>query len=160
MTITIPDSTQHAPPGDGFSQRPYAGFLSRTSGEQEPTVSATGAITTVVAANILDEETFTLDDGVRSVVFEFEATAIASGSITTVAVASLVDAETFTLDDGVHPATVFEFDKASDGVTSGRVNVDVSTDVSADDVRDRIISAINTVGTSLEIGRASCRERV
>lgn len=152
MTIIIPESTQHAPPPDGFSQRPYAGFLSRTAGEQDPAVSATGSVTTVVAANIIDGETFTLDDGTNpATVFEFERTAAATGSITTVTVANLVDTEIFTLDDGVNPPTVFEFDVAGNGVTAGRIAVDVSTDATADDVRDRIIAAMNLVGTSFLI---------
>lgn len=147
MTITIPDSTQHPPAPDGFSQGPYAGFLSRTAGEQDPVVGATGSITTVAVAALVDGETFTLDDGLNAVIFEFELTAAATGSITTIAQGSLVDGETFTLDDGVHTATIFEFDVAGDGVTAGNIAVDVSTDTTADDVRDRIISAINSVGT-------------
>jgi hypothetical protein len=152
MTITIPDSTQHSPPPDGFSHLPYAGFNGRTAGEQDAASVATGSITTIVAANLLDTETFTLDDGTNTpTVFEFERTAPATGSITTIAVASLVDGEIFTLDDGVNTAVVFEFDVAGDGVTAGRTVVDVSTDTSADEVRDRIIAAINLVAAPLLI---------
>ena len=76
------------------------------------------------------------------------AGSMARGSITTVAVANLVDTETFTLDDGLTPK-VFEIDKAGDGVTAGRVQVNVSTDTTAGDVRDRIITAINASGLTM-----------
>lgn len=152
MTITIPESTQHTPPPDGFAQGEYAGFLSRTAGEQDPAVSATGSITTVVVANLVDGETFTLDDGTNPPsVFEFESTAAATGTITTTTVANLVDGETFTLDDGAHTPTVFEFDVTGDGVTVGNVAVNVSGDVSADDVRNTIIAVLNLVGGALTI---------
>ena len=73
---------------------------------------------------------------------------MANGSITTVAKANLVDGETFTLID---PAAtyVFEFDVNGTGVTAGRVQVNVSTDTTAADVRDRIITAINASGIQI-----------
>lgn len=67
----------------------------------------------------------------------------ATGSITTVAKALLLDGETFTLNDGLNGAKVFEFDVNGTGVTTGRVRVNVSTDTTADNVRDRIIAAMN-----------------
>jgi len=80
----------------------------------------------------------------------------ATGTITAVATASLVDGETFTLDDGINAAVVFEFDKASDGVTGGRVAIDISALTTADQVRDAIITAIGLVPTlTLAIGAAS-----
>ncbi len=65
-----------------------------------------------------------------------------TGSITTVAVASLVDGETFTIRDKARVFT-FELDVNGTGVTAGRVQVNVSTDTTADHVRDRIVTAIN-----------------
>jgi hypothetical protein len=79
----------------------------------------------------------------------------ATGTITTIAVASLVDGETFTLDDGINPAVVFEFDKAGDGVTPGNILVDVSAIVTADEVRDAIISAVTGVGATLRMSAAN-----
>lgn len=73
----------------------------------------------------------------------------ATGTITAVPFVDLVDAETFTLDDGSNPVTVFEFDKVPDGIVGGNVLVDVSGDVSADDVATRMASSINGVGGSL-----------
>src|SRR3990167_1863205 len=67
---------------------------------------------------------------------------MARGSITTVAKANLVDAETFVLDDGPTSVT-FEFDVNGTGVSGGNTAVNVSTDTTAADVRDRIITAIN-----------------
>jgi hypothetical protein len=73
--------------------------------------------------------------------------AFATGSITTVAVASLVDAEYFTLTDGRGTVKVFEFDKTGNGVTAGRVSVDVSALTTADQVRDAIVTAVNAQAT-------------
>lgn len=67
----------------------------------------------------------------------------ATGSINTVAQANLIDGETFTLNDGVNSAVTFEFDKVPDGVTPGNIIVDISADVTADDIKSSIISAIN-----------------
>src|SRR5262249_16045077 len=58
--------------------------------------------------------------------------------------ANLVDGETVTIDDGAGPK-VFEFD--TDGMVGmGNVQVDISTDVTATQVRDRLLAAINGVG--------------
>jgi hypothetical protein len=73
------------------------------------------------------------------------------GTITTVPVANLLDGETFTIDDGVNAATVFEFDVTGDGVGGGNVPVDVSVLITADEVRDAMIVAINGVGGTLDI---------
>jgi len=70
------------------------------------------------------------------------------GTITAVAVASLVDGETFALNDGINVETVFEFDVAGNGALPGRVNVDVSSLTTADEVKAAIIAAINLVPTS------------
>jgi hypothetical protein len=67
----------------------------------------------------------------------------ASGGITTVAQALLVDGETLVIGDGRNTAITFEFDVAGDGVTSGNVILDVSASVTATDVRDVIITAVN-----------------
>lgn len=74
----------------------------------------------------------------------------ATGSITTVAVASLSDGEGFILRDGHINPVRFAFD-VSGAYTppAGTVEVDVSALVSADDVRDAIISAVN--GSSLNL---------
>jgi hypothetical protein len=68
--------------------------------------------------------------------------ATATGSITTVAVADLLDTETFTIRDKNRVFT-FELDVNGTGVTSGNVQVNVSTDTTSDHVRDRIVTAIN-----------------
>lgn len=75
-------------------------------------LSATGTITTVVAADLLDNETFTITDPPNGpLVFAFNVTGL-------------------TPDGGYIPVP-------------GEVEVDVSAAVTADDVRDAIISAIN-----------------
>jgi hypothetical protein len=72
----------------------------------------------------------------------------ATGTITTIAKASLVDGQTFTVDDGVNPPVTFEFD--DNGVWNPlNVRINIVPLVTADDVRDAIIAAINSVGDTL-----------
>jgi len=78
----------------------------------------------------------------------------ATGSITTVAGSALVDTETFTLNDGVNTPTVFEFDSGG-GVTGGHTAVTFTGGMTADQVRDAIISAVNGVTTTLLITASS-----
>ena len=66
-----------------------------------------------------------------------------TGTITTVTVANLADTDYFTIDDGSNTANVFEYDKAGNGVTTGRVAIDVHLLSTADEVRDATIVAIN-----------------
>ena len=66
----------------------------------------------------------------------------AIGTITTVVAANITDAETFILNDGVNPAVTFEFEKVG-GVAGGNVVVDISSAVTAEDVRDIIVTAVN-----------------
>jgi hypothetical protein len=70
----------------------------------------------------------------------------AIGSITTIIAANIVDGEVFVLKDGVNPPVTFEFDKGG-GVAVGNEAVDITLAVTADDVRDAIISAVG--GASL-----------
>lgn len=78
----------------------------------------------------------------------------ARGTIDVVAQANLVDGETFVLDDGTNPAVTFEYDVAGDGVGGGNVQINVSGDTTADEVRDTTITAINGAG-SLNISAAN-----
>jgi len=83
----------------------------------------------------------------------------ALGSITTVPVANIVDGETFVLNDGVNPIVTFEFNKVGT-VAFGNVEVDLITGspTTANDVRDRIITAISgapLLAISGSIGGAS-----
>lgn len=66
----------------------------------------------------------------------------AEGKITCVAKASLVDTDYITIGDGVTPAKLYEFDTAGDGVTAGRIQVDISTDTTAAQVAARLKTAI------------------
>jgi hypothetical protein len=79
--------------------------------------------------------------------------AVAStATIQFIAQASMVDGETVTLRDGRNSiATVFEFDKTGNGVTAGRVAVDISTAVTADDCANAFRTACNAVGDTLRI---------
>jgi hypothetical protein len=71
----------------------------------------------------------------------------AVGNIVAIAKALLVDGvDFFTLKDGAHgtPFSVFEFDTVPNGVTLGRIAVDVSLAVTAVDVASAMVEAINT----------------
>lgn len=71
-----------------------------------------------------------------------EAGTEATADITTVAVASLIDGDFFTVSDGVLTA-IFEFNvSGTHFVTAGRIEVDVSADTTADDVRDTLFPII------------------
>jgi hypothetical protein len=85
---------------------------------------------------------------VDSVSHTVPTAAYATGSITCPAKASFVDGETLTISDGT-TAYVFEFDVAGDGVGAGNVQVNISTDTSANAVAARLITAIN--GTAIGI---------
>lgn len=70
--------------------------------------------------------------------------------VTCVAKASLADTDVLTVTiDGV--AVVYEFDTAGDGVTAGRVQVDVSADTTAATVAARLRTALLANQTALEV---------
>lgn len=82
----------------------------------------------------------------------------ATGTITTVPRALLLDGETFTIDDGINPAITFEFDVTGTNVpVPGNVEIDLFTlgAISANDVRDEIINAVNNVGSALFVTASS-----
>lgn len=64
-----------------------------------------------------------------------------SGTITCVAKASLADTDFMTINDG-SASTLYEFDTVGDGVTGGRVQVDVSGATTAADVAIILKAAI------------------
>jgi hypothetical protein len=83
-------------------------------------------------------------------VFEFPEGDPAVGSIVAIPPGDLVEGETFTLDDGVNAPTTFEFDIPPDGVFGANIVVDISTAVTALDVANAIVAAINgAVGLDL-----------
>ncbi len=110
---------------------PVKGYLVGTR------VPLTGGNVTIPATNLLK---FVVDGVVGP----------ASGQITAVAGASLVDGETFTLDDGVNTPTIFEFDSGG-GVVPGHVAVAFTALDTATQVRDAMVTAINTVAATLAI---------
>jgi hypothetical protein len=65
-----------------------------------------------------------------------------TATITCVAKASLVDTDFMTINDGINAAVNYEFDTAGNGVTGGRVQVNVSTDTTAAQVAARLKTAI------------------
>jgi hypothetical protein len=79
------------------------------------------------------------------------ASVVATSSIITDVQANYADGQTFTLIDATGQSITFEFDTVPDGVGGGNTAIDISGDVSADNVRDSIISAVNGVGAGLLI---------
>ncbi len=70
--------------------------------------------------------------------------------LTCVTQANFADSDFFTLNiDGV--ATVYEFDKAGNGVTAGRVQVNISTDTTAATCAARLRTAILANQTTLTV---------
>lgn len=72
---------------------------------------------------------------------DFSSEAKATGSITAVIAANISDGETVTISDGETIKTL-EFDKLGDGVSVGNVEVSLIGATTADDVRDRILTAL------------------
>jgi hypothetical protein len=64
------------------------------------------------------------------------------GTITCTTKANYVDTDYMTIGDGMGIAKVYEFDAAGNGVTGGRVQVDISTDTTAAQVAARLRTAI------------------
>lgn len=90
---------------------------------------------------------FTMDpDGVVFLVASgnqaLAAPTASSGTVVVPAAASITDGDTLTLSDGVNPAVVFEFNKTG-GITSGNVEVDISSATTATEVGDALETAIN-----------------
>lgn len=66
----------------------------------------------------------------------------ATGTITCVAKASLADTDYVTISDGLRAPALYEFDVTGDGVTAGRVQVNVSAATTAADVAALLKTAI------------------
>jgi len=93
------------------------------------------------------------DLGARAVTITATAAgAVATGTITTDVQTNFADGDTFTLNDGINSPTTFEFDVTGTHTPSpGNVEIDISADTTADDVRDSIAAGINGVGATLLI---------
>jgi len=130
MSITIPHPIQNPPPVDGFVQRIYSGFMSRTGGQAERAIPATGDITSIAAASLVDGETFTLDDGSNApTVFEFDVSAngVGAGNIPILAVGTAAAVRDLTITAINSVATL--------GITatpSGTENITLTNDVYGD----------------------------
>ncbi len=74
-----------------------------------------------------------------------------TGTITCVAKASLADTDIVTINDGINAASVYEFDTAGDGVTGGRVQVNVSGATTAASVAVLLKAAIEATQTYITV---------
>lgn len=95
-------------------------------------VRATGTITCVAKASLVDTDYCTIGDGIQQPwVFEFDTSGNgaslqsegtrASGTILCDTDANGGDGDTLTISDGINAPVVYEYDKSSNGVTAGRV---------------------------------------
>lgn len=75
----------------------------------------------------------------------------AVGTITCVAKVNYVDTDYMTVGDGFSAPKEYEFDTAGDGVTSGRIQVNISGATSAADVAATLKTAINTAQPSFSV---------
>jgi hypothetical protein len=66
----------------------------------------------------------------------------ATGTIVCTTKANYVDTDYMTIGDGIRPPVVYEFDTAGDGVTAGRVQVNLSALTTAADVANALAAAI------------------
>lgn len=66
----------------------------------------------------------------------------ATGTIQCLAVASMADSDYMTIGDGLNPAVLYEFDVTGNGVTAGRVQVNISAATTAADVAALLRTAI------------------
>jgi hypothetical protein len=69
---------------------------------------------------------------------------VATGTVTCVPKVNLVDTDYMTIGDGISPPKLYEFDTAGNGVTAGRIQVNVSGDTTAPDVCARLKAAIDS----------------
>ncbi len=81
----------------------------------------------------------------------FRITAGVPGVATVTFTGVPADAGTVTINDGTHTATVFEFDTAGDGITSGRTKVDTSGATTAAAAAAAFVTAVNGVTTTLTV---------
>jgi hypothetical protein len=72
------------------------------------------------------------------------ANAYATGSLQAIVKGNLIDGETFAIDDNINPTVTFEFDTDASVVETATLRqVDISADVTAQDVSDTMVAAIN-----------------
>jgi hypothetical protein len=95
-------------------------------------VAATGTITCVSVANLLDTDYMTIGDGIQKPwIFEFDKAGDgasartqgypATGTVLCDTNANGGDGDTLTISDGINPAVVYEYDKSSNGVAAGHI---------------------------------------
>jgi hypothetical protein len=74
-----------------------------------------------------------------------------TGVITCTTKANYADTDYMTIGDGIAPAKLYEFDTAGDGVTAGRVQVNISSDTTAATVAARLKTAIEANQPALTV---------
>jgi Pectate lyase superfamily protein len=77
----------------------------------------------------------------------------ATGTITCTTKANYVDTDFMTIGDGINVAKVYEFDTAGDGVTAGRIQVNISASTTAADVATVLATAITANQPAITVSR-------
>lgn len=115
----------------------------------------TGRVETAAAIGnttaTIEAENYAVWSALSFAVRPAQVPARATGTITCTIKANYVDTDYMTVGDGISPAKVYEFDTAGDGVTTGRVQVDISTDTTAATVAARLRTAILANQPSLSV---------
>lgn len=95
-------------------------------------VAATGTITCVAKASLVDTDYMTIGDGIQPPwVFEFDTAGDgasartqgypSTGSITVGTDTAATDGNSVTISDGINPAVTYEYDKSVNGVAAGHI---------------------------------------
>lgn len=80
---------------------------------------------------------------------------VAGGTITCTTKANYADTDYMTIGDGIQIAKLYEFDTAGDGVTAGRIQVNISGATSASDVAVILKAAIDANQPSITVAEAT-----
>jgi hypothetical protein len=106
---------QYYDTGDTVDYSVRTNALTITLGDDAIAIPPKGQIIAVKAASLADNDSFTINDGTTTTVFEYEVSASplvhadATGSIQVLAPTLMHDGDGFTLNDGVNPAVTFEY---------------------------------------------------
>ncbi len=98
---------------------------------------------------------YTKESGTSNTGWKSKGGVRATGTITCTTFANYADTDYMTLGDGLSAPKLYEFDTAGDGVTAGRIQVNISGATTAADVATILKTAIDANQPSLSVVRTS-----